>query len=81
VGVGLETAGRAPQRWGRCRGRPPRAARGTTTRRKTGARPWSWKPSEQRGAAMAWRSWEVEDNGWAAAGKARPGMELGTDEI
>jgi hypothetical protein len=44
---------------GCCRGRPPRAARGTTARRKTRARPRSWKPSEQRGAAMAGRSWEA----------------------
>ncbi|PWZ53768.1 hypothetical protein Zm00014a_037634 [Zea mays] len=54
---------------------------GNDDAQEDGAKPWSWKPSEQIGATMAGRSWEVEDNGWAAEGKARLGMELGTDEI
>jgi hypothetical protein len=56
----------ALRRWGRCRGPPPRAARGTTARRKTGAR--SRAPAREQGRAGA------DAGGWA---RAREGHQAG----
>jgi hypothetical protein len=62
----------ALRRWGHCRGPPPRAARGTTARRKTGAQSRALAREQGRAGADA-RGWARAREGHRAGEKTRQG--------